>query len=112
MKSSYCCFQTSRNLTDGCQKCSTFFLHVLQSKVRMPNILIENIWQKEKYTLYIYTFIMSVQMSLKSAFICKSQASHPGPKKTVVVTSPPVLTGLTLLPSGMDIYMATPCLPP
>lgn len=55
---------------------------------------------------------MSVQMSLKSAFICKSQASHPGPKKTVVVTNPPVLTGLTLLPSGMDIYMATPCLPP
>jgi len=29
-----------------------FFIHVLQSKVRMTNILIENIWQKEKFTSY------------------------------------------------------------
>lgn len=88
-----------------------FFLHIFQSKVRMINILIENIWQKEKYALYIYVFIMSVQMSLKSAYICESQVSHPSPEKTVV-TSLPELAGLTLLPSSMGMYMDTPCLPP
>lgn len=90
-----------------------FFIHVLQSNVRITNILIKRHWAKRDiHTTYI--FIVSIQMFLKSTHLQRSSSPCPCWEEYGYISTSAYWADIAAatVPSGTDKHINTPCLPP